>query len=452
MAGAVRDGEVSPVELVEEALRRAEAWQPVTNAFSQLRPDEALAEAGRRAQRLARGENLGPLHGVPLAVKDLFDVAGWETTGCCRAYRGRIVARDADAVGRLRRAGAVIVGKTNQHELAAGATNLVSACGPTANPWDPTRITGGSSGGSGAAVAAGVVSLALGTDTGGSIRIPASLCGVTGVKTSHGRLSLDGVMPLAPSLDTVGPLAATAEDAALADAVLAGEGPGIAVVPDGVTVGELGTEYVAFLHPEVQGLVTSAVAVLRDLGARTVAVLGAPFDPELWARLAWAEFARHHGELLEQPDSVLPPTRELLERGARVGDRKLTEARQRADAVRQGFDRALSGADVLVAAATPFAAPVAGRDEVDVGGGTLSLRAGAVSLLTRTVSLAGLPAVVVPVGWTSDGLPVGMQLIGRHGSDALLLGVAERFQAATDHHHKEPPTPSRGQVRGGPPG
>jgi Asp-tRNA(Asn)/Glu-tRNA(Gln) amidotransferase A subunit family amidase len=441
IAHAVRAGEASPVEVAEEALRRAEAWQPVTNAFSQLHPDEALAEARKRADDLVRGGDPGPLHGVPVAVKDLFDVAGWETTGCCAAYRGRVAVRDAHAVRRLRDAGAVVIGKTNQHELAAGATNMISACGPTRNPWDPSRITGGSSGGSGAAVAAGVVPIALGSDTGGSIRIPASLCGVAGLKTSHGRLSLEGVMPLAPSMDTVGPLAETVEDAVLAFAVLAGrdraEGPSV----QEVTVGELGGDYVAYPHPEVLEAVAAAGAVFRDLGVRTVAALGAPFDPSVWEIVAWAEFARHHGRLLERREELHPRTAEYLVRGRGVTEEKAADARRRIAALREGFARALSAADVLLAPATPFTAPVAGVDEVDVGGRSLSVRRGGLSLLTRSVNLAGLPALAFPASVTADGLPVGMQLIGRPGEEETVLRIGRAFQEATDHHRREPELP-----------
>jgi aspartyl-tRNA(Asn)/glutamyl-tRNA(Gln) amidotransferase subunit A len=440
MARAVRAREVSPVELVDEAVRGAELWQPVTNAFSQLHPEEARAEARRRAEELVRDTDPGPLHGVPVAVKDLFDVAGWETTGCCAAYRGRVAVGDAAAVRRLRTAGAVIVGKTNQHELAAGATNLVSACGPTANPWDQARITGGSSGGSAAVVAAGVVPVTLGTDTGGSVRIPASLCGITGLKSTHGRVSLDGVMPLAPSLDTVGPLGSTAEDVALVHAVLTADGQeaGLPSLRD-LRVGELGGDYVAYLQPDIQDLMARAFRTLGDLGARTVAVPGAPFDPSVWDVVAWEEFAREHGALLEHRDRLHPRTVELLERGAAVTRDEAREATLRVKAVREGFARAFSVADVLLAAATPFAAPVAGVDEIHTGGGTLSVRAGAVSLLTRSVNLAGLPATAFPIGSTSEGLPVGAQLIGPAGSEALLLRVMGAFQTATDHHLATPP-------------
>ena len=441
MARAVRDRSVSPVELVEEALRRAESWQPVTRAFSQLHADEALEQARLRTEEVTRGE-LPPLHGVPVAVKDLFDVAGWETTGCCAAYRGRMAERDAEVVRRLRMAGAVVIGKTNQHELAAGATNLISACGATANPWDPTRITGGSSGGSGAAVAAGVVPVALGTDTGGSIRIPASMCGVTGLKPTHGVVSLDGVMPLAPSLDSVGPLATTVEDAAVVQAVLSGEPPTDLDGMDGLEVATLGSLHVAFLHPEVLGAVLAAAERFEGLGATISSVVGdGCFAPEVWAEVAWREMAEHHGALLDRPELLHRPTVELLRRGAEQAEEVTAAARERAGAVRAAFLAALSTADVLLAAATPIVAPPAGADWVEVRSGRLSVRRGAPSLLTRSVNLAGLPAVSVPAGFSSDGLPIGIQLIGRPGEEAAILRAAAAFQAVTDHHVAVPERP-----------
>ena len=443
MARAVRERAVSPVELVEEALRRAEAWQPVTRAFSQLHADQALDQARRRTEEAVRGNDLPPLHGVPVAVKDLFDVAGWETTGCCAAYRGRVAERDAEAVRRLRAAGAVVVGKTNQHELAAGATNLISACGATRNPWDPTRITGGSSGGSAAAVAAGVVPVALGTDTGGSIRIPASMCGVTGLKPTHGRVSLDGVMPLAPSLDTVGPLAATVEDCALVLAALTGEP--VIERSEGLTVASLGSLHVAFLQPEVLEATMAAADVFAQLGAATSAVVGEEcFAPEVWEEIAWPEMAEHHGSLLDRPELLHARTAEILEQGAAQPDQVTAAARERAGAVREAFLAALSVADVLLAAATPIAAPPAGAEWVEVGSGRLSVRRGAPSLLTRSVNLAGLPAVSVPAGFSSVGVPLGIQLIGRPGDEEAILGAAAAFQGVTGHHVARPELPEEG--------
>src|SRR5947207_12607651 len=192
MARALRAGQVSAIELVQRVLDRIEAWEPTINAFSRVWADEALAEA-RRMDAAPRGEL--PFAGVPLVVKDLYDVSGHETTGCCAAYRGNVASQDAPTIAAARRAGLVIVGKTNQHELAAGGTNAVSACGPTHNPCDPKRVTGGSSGGSGADIAAGIVPWALGSDTGGSIRIPAGMCGIFGLKPTTGQLPTAGMLP-----------------------------------------------------------------------------------------------------------------------------------------------------------------------------------------------------------------------------------------------------------------
>jgi aspartyl-tRNA(Asn)/glutamyl-tRNA(Gln) amidotransferase subunit A len=449
MVRAVRDREVSPVELVGDAVRRAEAWQRVTNAFSQLRPEEALSEARLRADEVTHDRDLGPLHGVPVAVKDLFDVAGWETTGCCAAYEGRIARNDAEVVRRLRAAGTVIVGKTNQHELACGATNLISACGPTRNPWDPSRMTGGSSGGSGAAVAAGVVPLALGTDTGGSIRIPASMCGVTGLKPTHGLVPVEGVMPLAPSLDTVGPLARSADDCAVALRVLAGGNTGttgdLGDRLDGLTVASLGTHHVAYLDPEVLEAVGAVADVLGGLGVRTVAIPGEElFAPEVWEEVAWPEMAEAHGQLLERRSLLHPRTAEILEQGLGQPDDVTAAAHERARRVRAGFLSALEAADVLLAAATPIVAPASGSDWIEVGGGRVSVRRGAPSLLTRSVNLAGLPALALPAGTSSDGLPIGVQLIGRPGAEGTLLRVGRAYQAVTDHHLQGPALPVEG--------
>jgi aspartyl-tRNA(Asn)/glutamyl-tRNA(Gln) amidotransferase subunit A len=447
MADAVRRRDVSPVELVEETLRRIEAWQPVTNAFSQVHGAEALAAAQAREAETARGEEVGPLHGVPVAVKDLFDVAGWETTGCCRAYQGRVAERDADVVRRLREAGAVIVGKTNQHELACGATNLISACGITKNPWDPSRITGGSSGGSGAAVAVGVVPLALGTDTGGSVRIPASMCGIAGLKTTHGRVSLDGVMPLAPSLDTVGPMARTVGDCAAAMAVLTGDSlsPDHGTPVEELRIGSLGTMYVALLQQEVLDATMAAAEVFRQLGARTIAVLGeGTFAPEVWDPVAWPELADQYGDLLQRPDLLHPRTVEILNEGLAYDEEARAAARRRVDELTEAFLGALGAADILLAAATSIVAPPAGADWVPAGAGRLSVRRGAPSLLTRSVNLVGLPALALPAGFSWDGLPIGIQLIGRPGDEATLLRAGRAFQDATEHHLQAPSLPGSG--------
>jgi len=437
MARSVRRGDVSPVELVEEAVRRAEAWQPVTNAFSQLHGDLAVEDAR------ALGPTSGPLHGVPIAVKDLFDVTGWETTGCCEGYRGRVATSDAEAVRRVRAAGAVVIGKTNQHELAAGATNQVSACGPTWNPWDPSRITGGSSGGSGAAVAAGMVPLALGTDTGGSIRIPASLCGAVGLKTTFGAVPLDGAMPLSPSMDTVGPLARSVGDAALALAVLTGTEVASARAPDGLAVGTPGGIFEEAALPEVLEARDRAVAALAGSGTTVVEEVGGfRYDPETWDRLAWSELFGAHGELLDRESSVHPWTRAFLERGRDEGESGRRRALREAGAVRLELERMLSRVDVLVAPVTPTPALEAEVRDLTLGDGrVLDIRRGAISLLTRPANLAGLPAISVPAGWTKEGLPLGVQLIGRRGGEAALIDAVMAVETEGVHEPRVPEAP-----------
>jgi aspartyl-tRNA(Asn)/glutamyl-tRNA(Gln) amidotransferase subunit A len=436
MARAVRDREVSPVELVEDAVRRAEVWQPVVNAFSQLHGDRAVEDAR------ALGNSRGPLHGVPVVVKDLFDVAGWETTGCSEAYRGRVAAADADAVRRLRAAGAVIVGKTNQHELAAGATNQVSACGPSWNPWDPSRMTGGSSGGSAAAVSAGIVPLALGTDTGGSIRIPAAWCGTVGLKTTLGALPLNGVMPLSPSMDAVGPLTLSVRDAALALGVLSATEI-TSPRPRALSVGVPGGIFDEAAMPEVLAARDAAVEALARFGATVVEGVGElRYDPETWARLAWSELFQAHGELLEREGSLHPWTRAFVERGRDEGEAGRKRALREGGAIRIAFDRMLQRVDVLVAAVTPSPALPAEVREVTLGDGrVLDIRGGAISLLTRPVNLAGLPAIAVPAGRDDHGLPLGVQLIGRRGEDPVLLDAAMAIEGSSLYEARLPEPP-----------
>jgi aspartyl-tRNA(Asn)/glutamyl-tRNA(Gln) amidotransferase subunit A len=435
------------VELAQEALRRIEAWQPVTNAFSQIRPEETLAEAHTRADSVVHGQEVGALHGVPVAVKDLFDVAGWATTGCCDGYRGRVAEADAEAVRRLRAAGAVIVGKTNQHELAAGATNLVSACGPTANPWDRSRITGGSSGGSGAAVASACVPLALGTDTGGSVRIPSSMCGIVGLKPTPGRVSLEGVMPLAPSFDTVGPMGRTSADLAVAFRVLIEDSSvGVTGGPlEHLMVGVAEDEVATMVRSDVASSVGRVVDLLEDVAERAPVRVMSSYDPEDWARLAWRELFEHHGRLLQGAEALGTPTRQLLERGRDVPIDELEGARRRAVQVRKDFLEALRVVDAIVMPATPFPAPRADQVDVDIGDGrTLNVRRGAISILTRPINLAGLPALAVPSGFSEEGLPLGTQVVGRPGEEETLLRLGRLIEERSGMGAEPPEPPGLG--------
>jgi aspartyl-tRNA(Asn)/glutamyl-tRNA(Gln) amidotransferase subunit A len=443
VARAVRDKEVSPVELMERALDRIDRWQPVINAFSQIRPEAALEEARARADGLARGEPAGLLAGVPVAVKELYDVAGWETSGCSLAYRGNVARRDAEAVRRLRDAGAVVVGKTNQHELAAGATNVISACGPTKNPWDPSRITGGSSGGSAAAVGARIVPLALGSDTGGSIRIPCSFCGTTGLKPTTARVSMEGAMVLAPSLDTAGPIALTTEDVSVAIAALTGD-TGLVEAStrpaERLRVGVAGGFFAERIHPEVMEAAEDVRAVLETAGVRTAgADVGDIRDsPEVWNRVAWPEFAAAHGRLLRRPETLYPRTRSRLEYGAARTAVDYLHAKERAAEIRDLFLEALRDFDALLAPTTPFPAPRADHEEVGFGGVTWDVHSGGPAWLTRSVNLAGLPALALPAGFSREGMPLSVQLIGRPAGEAILLRLGRTYEEATGHDRRAP--------------
>jgi Asp-tRNA(Asn)/Glu-tRNA(Gln) amidotransferase A subunit family amidase len=436
MAAALRRREVSSAELVRRALDRLERWQPVTNAFSQVFAEEALAQAEEADMAIAHGKDL-TLLGVPVAVKDLFDMAGKETSGCCAAYRGNIAGSDAEMVRRFHDAGAVIVGKTNQHELAAGATNVISACGPTANPWDAARITGGSSGGSGAAVASGVVPIALGSDTGGSIRMPSSMCGCWGLKPTTGRLSTAGMMPMASSLDCPGPMTATAEDLALAWSVMAGT----AAVPEPASVRRVAIlgGWFEQAEPETLDALEQTALALEKRGAKVhqVDVEGLDDILETWRGVAWAELADVHGRLLQHPELVAPRIVKNLQHGAALTAGQRDRARSRAAEISSQLESYLRDADVLLTPTTPFPAPRADADTVDIGGGrSIDVHRGGPAWFTEPFNLAGLPVVAAPAGVSSGGLPLSVQLIGGRNADEALLGHGllleredERFRA-----------------------
>jgi Asp-tRNA(Asn)/Glu-tRNA(Gln) amidotransferase A subunit family amidase len=417
---------------VDAALERIDAWQGPTNAFAQVFADEARAEAEL--------DRKGPLAGVQIAVKDLFDVRGHPTTGCCAAIPPMPAERDATLVARLRGAGAIVIGKTNQHELAAGVTNLESACGPTRNPWDPTRISGGSSGGSAIAVATGIVPISLVSDTGGSARIPAAFCGTWGLKPTQGRLSTEGMMPLAPEMDCPGLLAASLEDLRLAWEVLAGErDPGRA--PH--AVGVLLDGRWARCHVEIRAAIGEACSRLlrAKVGVNDIGGLDLPDAHHVWNRLAWPSFAERYAELLDDPllggDSA-----SLIAWGSAHRD-ELPDARARARAIRGGFDAVFRVVDVFLTAATPSVAPPIDAREVDLGDGTtIDVHRGGPSWHTTAANVAGLPALSVPFATSSEGLPIGVQLIGQANAEDALLAAAELLRPSDDEPRR-PAVPRR---------
>ena len=435
---AIVSGRLSPVDAVEEALAAVAAWQSHTNLASQVWADEARELAASLGDR-----PVGPLHGVPVMVKDLYDVQGHETTGCCAAFAGNVAQGTSPLVYRLRRAGAIVIGKTSQHELAAGSSNLVSACGPTRNPWDLERVTAGSSGGSAIAVAAGCVPLTLGSDTGGSIRMPAAVCGLTGLKPTHGRLPLHGMMPLCPSMDCPGPMARTALDVAFAFSLLDGERP--EGVPGPVAGLRVGMAREGLYAGTMTGDVRAAVAhVEEELTAAGAVVVEASLPrledaPDVWTDVGWPELAEAYPDL--DLERLLPQTRRSWEYGRDLPEDRRRAARFRRAEIRTTFGRALEDCDVLLLPATPVAAPRADLDEVDVDGTTMAVSKGVLAWFTRPVSLTGLPALSVPAGFSSEGLPVGVQLVGRERDEWTLLRAGAAFQERTGHHLREPALP-----------
>lgn len=444
-AAAIAAGEQTSKRAVASALNAADRLQPVLNAFTQLLADEATA-AAEEADRAARsgGAKEKPLLGVPVAVKDLYDVVGTVTSGCSKPYRSNARATvDAHAVAALRRAGAIVIGKTNMHELAFGGTTSVSCYGRANNPWDPERIPGGSSGGSAAVVAARIVGAALGSDTGGSIRIPSSFCGATGLKVTAGLLPLDGVLPMSPSLDTPGAIATDAIDVAIIHSVLTGDPMPLrpAVRVEGLRVIGVPTEhFFDTVAPDVREAVESALDVFAGDGVeiRRMPASWAVSAYDAWLILALAEFGRAHAGLVDHIDELDPSIQLILRAGVAVSSEDERKARDQATAARSAFASTMAEVQVLVTPTTPFAAARHDEETITIDGVDMPVPIG-VSHCTRPVNTVGTSAISVPCGATEAGLPIGLQLIGRPGAEQLLLAAAARYQNETGWHRRIPP-------------
>jgi aspartyl-tRNA(Asn)/glutamyl-tRNA(Gln) amidotransferase subunit A len=449
---------VSPVEVVRAHLDRIAALDARLRCFITLTAEAALEAARAAEAELAAGRSRGPLHGVPYALKDLFDTAGVRTTGGSKILADRVPAEDATVVRRLTAAGAISLGKLSMHEFAYGPEGLNAHYGTSRNPWDAgdERIPGGSSSGSGVAVAAGMVPLALGSDTGGSIRIPASLCGITGLKPTYGRVSRAGVLPLAWSMDHAGPMTRSAMDAALALQALAGYDPAdpttsVLPVPDyaaalsgeikGLRVGVLRAGFLDAAAPEVRESVERAVKTLEELGARVDEVelqhLGGVAAGSM--AIVAAEALAYHAEWVRtRPNDYQPDVIERLRTGAFVSGVHYVRAQQARALLKAEVDGALARRDVLVSPASPIAATRIGQTETALGEGTIDVRS---SLLrfTRPFNFTGHPACALRCGSTSEGLPIGLQIVGRPFDEATVLRAADAYQRATDWHRRRPP-------------
>jgi len=456
MAMALLRKEVRALEVVERAIRRAEDWQPTINAFSQLWAEEAT-QAARLVDAAGPGERT-PRSGIPLAVKDLFDVAGHETTGCCSAYRGNVREEDAPVIARVREVGLVMIGKTNQHELAAGGTNAVSACGPTSNPWNPARITGGSSGGSAAAVAAGIVPFSLGSDTGGSVRIPSSMCGTFGLKPTTGQIPIEGLLPLAPSMDCPGPIASTVADLILLYDARPGQRTRLRVgspwqwrrrlrrekrrfrvgIPDGY--------FADRVHHEVLGVVSSVASTLEGALVSVEPVDGRGIEDarRVWAQVCYPEFAQAHPSLRDRRHLVDPSVVAWLEEGERLAPDELAKAAHRRRNISRWFRKRLKGVDALLIPTTPYPAPRHDQETVDLGpAGTIEVSRVGPGWLTCSVNLAGLPAINLPAGRSSEEVPIGASLVGRENEEGTLFRLAGLWEEASGYRAERPSLRSR---------
>lgn len=443
IAARVSTQAISAVDVTETALERIAHYDPRLNSFIRVMPDGAL-EAARDVDDAVRArKRAGPLAGVPVALKDLIDLARSPTTAGAHRLFHRTPTTDATVVTRLRSAGAVIVGKTGLHEFAYGVTNINPHTGPVRNPWDLTRIPGGSSGGSGAAVAAGFVAAALGTDTGGSIRIPAALCGVTGFKPTFGRVPVEGIVPLSWTLDHVGPIARTAADAAVLFSVLAPVPDVLAELSRGIAGLRLGVPEGFFweeLDRDVETSCQDAVRILISGGAAQRSTTF-PHASECGAAaaviLAAEAAAYHERHVREHPDAFGEDVRVRLDRGLFLSAADyLAAQRARAFLIREAT-RALEEVDVVIVPTTP--APAA-RIEED---GSQAARAALVHSVrytrcTNPFNLLGFPALSIPCGLSRDGLPIGLQIVGRPFEDTTVLRVGHAFQQLTDWHKQQP--------------
>jgi aspartyl-tRNA(Asn)/glutamyl-tRNA(Gln) amidotransferase subunit A len=429
---ALRTRRISPVDLTRACLKKIEDLNTVLNAFITVTADQALAQARTAEEEILRGEWRGPLHGVPIGLKDLIDTAGIATTAASELYKERIPARSANVVQRLERAGAVFLGKQNLHEFAYGGSSMISFFGEVHNPRKPAYIAGGSSGGSAAAIVAGMGYGAIGTDTAGSIREPAALCGLVGLKPTCGRVSAQGVIPLSESLDHVGPIAATVADAAvLLRAMADGEGlppadflTGWSQSSTRVRVGVPRSFFYDDLHPEIARAVEAALSAVSALGTEIHDITLAP-DNDRTVQAA-ESYAFHAEAVAKTPELYQPETLRRIQTGEHISRENYLRQRAVLETARAEIRRVFQSVDVIVTPTTPIpAAKIA-----DLKQNPDLLRPHELLLLrnTRPFNVWGLPAISIPCGLTRDGLPIGLQIAGPPSREDILLQFAYRCE------------------------
>jgi aspartyl-tRNA(Asn)/glutamyl-tRNA(Gln) amidotransferase subunit A len=448
---------ISPVELTEIALARIERLNPSLLAYLTFLPDQALAAAHQAERNIFRGRYRGPLHGIPICLKDNIESRGVRTTVGSRILKDFVPDSDSAVAHRLCQAGAILLGKTNLHEFAYGITNINPHYGWVRNPWDTTKISGGSSGGSAAALAAGLAYGSIGTDTGGSIRTPSAWCGVVGLKPSYGCISMQGIVPLAPSLDHAGPMGRCVEDVALLLEAVArpdAPNPGTRKTPAlpysrllkrpirGMRLGWPVRGCFKNTSPQVQEAVSKAARVLRSQGAtlHEISLDGAEAALQPANTVAGAEAAAYHtaaGYYPAHSREYGADVRARLRATVKISAVEYLLALRARDSLLRIFERAFEAVDAILIPTLPLVAPAPDTETVQLGGHRESLR-DAVLRFSRPANFTGHPAISVPCGMTREGLPIGLQIIAPHCQEARILRIAYHYEQATNWHPMHP--------------
>ena len=456
----IRSGELSPVELTQAAIASIVRLQPYLNAFVTITESFALEQARQAEKEIWAGRYRGPLHGIPYAAKDLYYTQGIRTTMGSKIMADFVPDHDATVIKKLHTAGAVLVGKAGLHEWAYGITSTNPHFGAVRNPWALDRIPGGSSGGSTAALASGQCLFSLGSDTGGSIRIPASLCGVVGLKPTFGRVSRHGVFPLSHTLDHTGAFGLTTRDTAWIYETIAGvdvhddssvDRPNPTPLLDdthrldGKRIGIPRNFYFDQLDPDVDAAVHVAIKTMEEIGA-TLVEIEVPDIGEFNAVARLIQLAEassvHRRRLREQPEDFGDDVRVLLEQGLFISATDYLDAQRRRRELNRGFNDLLQQVDVIVVPTIPITAAKIGQMTTTIGDTEENVRL-ATTRLVRALNLTGLPLLSVPCGLSLEGLPIGLQLIGPLFGEAGLLEIGHAYERVTDWHSKKPPSPDR---------
>ena len=444
----LRAKKVSPIELTQICLDRIQVLNPILNAYITVTAESALAQAREAEREIQKGNWRGPLHGVPIAVKDLFDTAGVRTTAASALFQDRVPAADSEVVQRLQAAGAVLLGKLNMHEFAYGGSSVISHFGPVRNPWSPDHIAGGSSAGSAAAVAAGLCYGALGSDTGGSIRQPAAYCGAVGFKPTHGRVSTRGVIPLSWSLDHVGPITRGVADAAMMLEIIAGYDPKDPASVDApvpnfeaalqvrgrLRVGVPQTYFYEQLDPEIESATMAALSLVEKFATNVRdVVLPAAHDTTV---LRAEAYAYHSENIRKNPGLYQPDTLRRIRSGEEVTSAIYIQARREIDEQRRNTSKIFESVDVVITPTTPVPPPTI----AELLGASDNLRIQEILMLrnTRPFNILGLPTISIPCGFTKSGLPIGMQITAARWAESTVLQLAQAYEQQTNWLMRRP--------------